>query len=122
LDFRRASRVLEPLALLQMLGPLYLNAHSQRGNPLAGFDAGLYLGTVLLLLWIGPWRSLWRVLVGALGGIALGSYLLIDLELVRKSVFSVSIGVVGLIGSSITYFYLRQCAKTNVREKRLPGD
>ncbi|MDB6040480.1 MAG: hypothetical protein JWM99_4321 [Verrucomicrobiales bacterium] len=117
LDLRRASRILEPLALLHMLGPLYLNARAQRGNPLIGFDVSLYLGTVGLLFWIGPWKSLWRVLVGALGGVALGSYLLIDLELVRKSVFALSIGLIGLVGSTVTYLYLLRSEKLLIKKR-----
>jgi len=77
----------------------------------------LYLGTVVLLFWIGPWKSLWRVLVGALGGVALGSYLLIDLELVRKSVFALSIGLIGLIGSTLTYLYLLRSEKSLIKKR-----
>ncbi len=106
LDLRRASRILEPLALLHMLGPLYANAHISRGKPGVLADVTLYVGTVALLLLIGPWRSRWRILVGALGGVALGSYLLIDLDLVRKTVFTFVLAAIGLLSSGGTFLYL----------------
>jgi serine/threonine protein kinase len=111
LDLRRASRVFEPLALVHMLGPLYANAHSQKGHAGVGLDVGLYIGTVVLLLLVGPWRSRWRILIGALGGVALGSYLLIDLDIVRKSVFTLGLGFTGLIASGGMYVYLLRSTK-----------
>lgn len=107
LDLRRASRVLEPLALIHILGALYANAQAQRENPSVMVDVGLYAASVLLLLFLGPWRSRWRILIGALGGLALGSYLLIDLNLVGRISFTFSLAVVGFIASLATYVYLR---------------
>ena len=100
LDLRRASRVLEGLALLHTLGPLYANALAQRGQPNVHADVAIYLATAFLLLLMGPWRSSWRMLVGALTGLALGSYLLLDLELVGKAAFTLSLGAVGIAASA----------------------
>lgn len=119
LDLRRASFVFEGLALVHMLGPLYSNAQSQRSTPGVGIDVALYVGTVVILLLIGPWRSRWRVLVGALGGVALGSYLLIDLEIVRKSVFTLSLGAIGLIASGGMYAYLLRSSKCSEDKRSL---
>ena len=94
LDLRRASRVLEPLALIHILGALYANAQTQRDNPDVMVDVGLYAASVLLLLILGPWRSRWRLLIGALGGLALGSYLLVDLNLVGKTSFTFGLAIV----------------------------
>ena len=61
---------------------------------------------MLLLLVLGPWRSRWRMLVGALSGLALGSYLLIDLNLVPKKPFILGLGAIGLITALVAYAYL----------------
>lgn len=112
LDLRRASRVLEPLALIHILGALYANAQAQRDNPNVIVDVGLYAVSVLLLLFLGPWKSRWRLLLGALGGLALGSYLLIDLNLVGKTSFTFSLAIVGFIASLATYVYLRAAPRS----------
>lgn len=115
LDLRRASRMLEPIALLHMMGPLFANALEQRGHPDVGYDVTLYVGTVVLLLLIGPWRSSWRILVGALGGVAFGSYLLIDLEIVSKSPFTLGLGLAGILTSGVMALYLVRSGKTRDR-------
>jgi hypothetical protein len=106
LDLRRGSRVLEVLAIIHLLGGLYRNAHAQRANANVLVDVSLYLGAVLLFLVLGPWRSRWRMLIGALSGLALGSYLLIDLNLVPKKPFILSLGAIGLITALSAYAYL----------------
>lgn len=67
------------------------------------------------MLAMGPWRSRWRILVGALGGLALGSHLLIDLNLVPKSQFTIGLGLVGLLASAATYVYLWIAPRTKRR-------
>jgi len=47
---------------------------------------GAVYWVVLLFLVLGPWKSRWRMLLGALAGVALGSYLLIDLDLVSRAI------------------------------------
>lgn len=106
LDLRRASRVLEIIALVHLLGALYRNAQTQRDDSRVLIDVGLYLGAVLLLLVLGPWRSRWRMLVGALSGVALGTYLLIDLNLVPRKPFILTLGAIGLVTALAAYAYL----------------
>ncbi|HWN97610.1 MAG TPA: serine/threonine-protein kinase [Methylomirabilota bacterium] len=106
LDLRRGSRVLEVLAMFHLLGGLYWNAHAQRDHAQVRIDVMLYIAAVLLLLVLGPWRSRWRMLVGALSGVALGSYLLLDLNLVPKKPFILSLGAMGLITALAAYVYL----------------
>lgn len=107
LDLRRASKVLEPLSMIHILGALYVNAKTHQNDAKILVDVSLYAGSVLLLLLLGPWRSRWRVFVGALGGLALGSYLLLDLNLVGKLGFTFCMGAFGLLASTGTYVYLR---------------
>jgi hypothetical protein len=111
LDLRRASRVLEAFALLHLLAPLYQNASAQRGNQGVAFDMALYLFTALLLLILGPLRSSWRLLVGGLGGLAAGSYLLLDLGLVGKAGFTLAIGALGILASALTTWRLFTASK-----------
>lgn len=106
LDLRRGSRALEVLAILHLLGGLYFNAQEQQKDPRVVVDVVLYLAAVLSFLALGPWRSRWRMLVGALSGVALGSYLLLDLNLVPKKSFIIGLGIVGLITALVAYGYL----------------
>ncbi len=99
LDLRRGSRVLEIVALAHVLGGLYQNAQHGRGTAQVGMDVALYLAAVLGFLVLGPWRSRWRMLVGALTGLALGSYLLLDLNLVPRQPFVMALGFAGLVTS-----------------------
>lgn len=107
LDLRRGSRVLELMAMVHLLGPLYANAHEHRESARLLLDVAIYIGSVLLLLGLGPWRSRWRLLLGGMGGVALGSYLLIDLNLVPRKAFVLGLGLVGLAIALVAYFYLR---------------
>jgi serine/threonine protein kinase len=106
LDLRRGSRVFEAAAILHLLGALYQNAQAQHSTPNVRLDVALYLAAVLFFLVLGPWRSRWRMLMGALGGVALGSYLLIDLDLVPRKPFVLSLGAVGLVVALSAYVYL----------------
>ena len=106
LDLRRGSRVLEVLAITHLLGGLYFNAHKQYADSQVRIDVFLYMGAVLAMLVLGPWRSRWRMLVGALSGVALGSYLLLDLNLVPKKPFLLILGGLGLITALSAYAYL----------------
>lgn len=108
LDLRRGSRVLELFAMLHLLAPLYANAQ-EHGPDKPGLllDVGIYLGVVLLLLALGPWRSRWRLLLGGLGGVALGSHLLLDLNLVAKKPFVLGLGAIGITIALVAYWYLR---------------
>jgi hypothetical protein len=89
-----------------LLGGLYQNAQAHRADPRVMSDVSLYLAAVALLLVLGPWRSRWRMLVGALGGMALGSYLLIDLNLVPRKPFVLILGAAGLLTALVAYRYL----------------
>ncbi len=106
LDLRRASRLIEPIGLLHILGVLYASARQQSQSPAVALDAAFYALSVLLILALGAWRSRWRTLLGALGGLALGSHLLLDLNLVPKTAFTVSLGAAGMVISAATYLYL----------------
>ncbi|MCC6234204.1 MAG: serine/threonine protein kinase [Verrucomicrobiales bacterium] len=106
LDLRRGSRILEIAALAHVLGALYQNAQAGRHTPEVKGDVALYLGAVALFLILGPWCSRWRMLVGALTGLALGSYLLLDLALVPRQPFIVALGTLGLVTAVAAYLYL----------------
>lgn len=103
LDLRRIGRVLEIMALPHLLLPLFQNARESVGEQYLKLDVGIYLSTVLLLLTLGPWQSRWRMLLGGLSGVALGSYLLIDLELVEKKSFIIGFGLLGLGAAIVAY-------------------
>jgi serine/threonine protein kinase len=106
LDLRLASRVLEILVPLHLLGGLYAAARSRKGDPGVGLDVALYLAAVFAILCLGPWRSRKRFLLAGLVGILLGSYLLIDLDLVRKAPFILALGAAGFAAALSTYLYL----------------
>lgn len=106
LDLRRASKILEIAALIHVLGALYANAQTHRDAEQVLLDVSIYLGAVIVFLALGPWRSRWRLLVGGLSGVALGCYLLIDLDLVPAKTFVLGMGTLGLIVAAATYLYL----------------
>jgi len=120
LDLRRGSRVFEAAAILHLLGALYRNAHLHRGDAHVRTDVAFYLSAVMLFLVLGPWRSRWRMLMGALGGVALGSYLLIDLNLIPRKPFVLSLGAVGLAVALTAYIYLLMVPrpKSNGRQSK----
>lgn len=106
LDLRRSARVLEVVALMHAEGSLFANAMRHRGEAGASWDVGLYLGVALLFLVLGAWRARWRLLVGALAGLAFGSYLLVDLGLVERVPFILALGTGGLAVAGLAFAYL----------------
>ncbi len=106
LDLRRASRLLEALVPIHLLGALYANANAHRGKAGVGIDVALYTVAVLLILAFGPWRSRMRFLIGGLSGVALGSHLVVDLALVAKAPFILALGAVGLVAAIATGVFL----------------
>lgn len=104
LDIRRISRVLEGVALLHLLGPLYLNAKHNAGSDHQAWDVGIYWMITCCLLLIGPRGSRWRIFMGGLVGVAVGSYLLVDLGVLPKRVFIFSVGALGLLLSAGSYW------------------
>ncbi len=119
LDLRRGSRIFETAAILHLLGALYQNAIGHRGDVNVRLDVGLYLGTVFSFLVLGPWRSRWRMLMGALGGIALGSHLLLDLNLLPRRPFVLSLGAVGLVVAISAYVYLLRTPQPRQQDRDL---
>jgi serine/threonine protein kinase len=108
LDLRRASRMLEILAILHMLSPLFINALDHRKSGYLRLDVGLYLGAAVLFMVLAPFRSRWRLLVGGLAGCGLGSYLLVNLHLVPRQPFIIGLGFTGLLVALGTFAYVRR--------------
>lgn len=106
LDLRRAAKVLEVMALLHAEGALYVNAQENRDQPQVAIDVGWYLGMAVVFLGLGAWRGRWRLLVGGLAGLALGSYLLVDLGLVRRVPFILAVGAAGMTTALTVFAYL----------------
>jgi len=109
LDLRRASRLLEILAILHILSPLFLNALAHQKDAHVRLDVGLYLGAAVLFMVLAPFRSRWRLLVGGLAGCGLGSYLLVHLGLVARQPFIIGLGFAGLFVAIGTFAYVRRC-------------
>lgn len=105
-NLRRAARVLEGLAPVHLLGGLYASAQVQRGSGHAAIDCAIYFAAVLLVLALVPWRSRWRLLAGALAGMALGSHLLVTLEVVPRLPFVIALGVAGVVIAMSAYLSL----------------
>lgn len=108
LDWRRASKFLEMLAIVHILSALFVNALDHRNDPHVGVDVWLYLGAAGLFTVLAPFRSRWRLLVGGLAGCGLGSYLLVDLGIVNRDTFVVSLGFAGLLLALGSYAYVRR--------------
>jgi serine/threonine protein kinase len=106
LDLRRGSRVLEVLVPVHLLGALYANAQHHRTSGLVSIDMTIYLASVFAVLILSSWRNRRPFLLAGLLGLALGSHLLIDLGLVAKVPFVISLGVLGLLLALATYFCL----------------
>lgn len=105
LDLRRIGRALELVSLPHLLTALYLNARNSGAETYLKLDVGLYVAVTLLLLVLGPWQSRWRLLMGGLAGLALGSDLLIRLEIVSPKPFIIGSGIVGLAVALGSYAY-----------------
>jgi serine/threonine protein kinase len=108
LDLRRASKLLEVLAIVHILSALFANALNHRGDAHVRVDVWLYLGAAGLFMLLAPFRSRWRLLVGGLAGCALGSYLLVDLGLVSRKPFIVGLGLAGLLVALGAFAYVRR--------------
>lgn len=123
LDLRRASKLLEVLALVHMLSALYLNALGHRDQPFVRADVWLYLVFALAFTVLAPLRSRWRLLVGGLVGLGLGSYLLVDLQLVARKPFILSLGSVGVLVALAAFFYVRRRSRSprSLKALRPPG-
>lgn len=110
LDLRRASRWMEVLAMLHILGALFANAMKHRDLPYARSDVILYVTAALFFATLAPLKSRWRMLVGGLAGCGLGSYLLVELKLVAKTPFIIGLGFTGLIVALATFAYVKRRA------------
>ncbi|MCU0782613.1 MAG: serine/threonine protein kinase [Verrucomicrobia bacterium] len=108
LDLRRASKLLEVLAILHVLSALFVNAMNHRDDAHVRVDVWLYLSAAVLLAVLAPFRSRWRLLVGGLAGCGLGSYLLVNLGLVARKPFIVGLGFAGLLVALGTFVYVRR--------------
>lgn len=108
LDLRRASKLLEVLAIVHTLSALFANALNHRNDPHVRVDVWLYLGAAAVFMVLAPFRSRWRLLVGGLAGCGLGSYLLVDLGLVDRKPFIIGLGFAGLLVALGTFAYVRR--------------
>jgi len=108
LDLRRASKLLEILAILHTLSALFANALNHRTDAHVRVDVWLYLGATALFMILAPFRSRWRLLVGGLAGCGLGSYLVVELHLVDRKPFIIGLGFVGLLVAFGTFVYVRR--------------
>jgi serine/threonine protein kinase len=113
LDLRRASKLLEILAIVHTLSALFTNALNHRNDPHVRVDVWLYLGAATIFMILAPFRSRWRLLVGGLAGCGLGSYLLVDLGLVDRKPFIIGLGFIGLLVALGTLTYVRRRSATN---------
>ncbi|MGE3312346.1 MAG: protein kinase [Limisphaerales bacterium] len=118
LDLRRVSRLLEVASLLHVEGALFMNASANRDDPLARVDVALYLGASIVFLALGAWRGRWRMLVGALAGLALGSYLLVDLGLIPRVPFIFALGITGFAVAGFAFLYLVQAPRVSSRKSQ----
>ena len=108
LDLRRGSKLLEVLAIVHTLSALFINALNHRGDAHVLVDVWLYLAAAGLFMVLAPFHSRWRLLVGGLVGCALGSYLLVDLNLVSRKPFIVGLGLAGLLVALGAFTYVRR--------------
>lgn len=102
LDLRRGARLLEFLVPVHVVGALYANA-AETG---LWIDVAAHLAAVVLLLALGPWRHRHRFLLGGLAGLALGSHVLLDRELVSPVAFCAGLGAAGLAIATATFALL----------------
>lgn len=113
LDLRRAAKLLEALGIVHVLSALFLNAIEHRADPGVKSDVWLYLAAAGGFMILAAWRSRWRMLVGGLAGVGLGSYLLVEIGLVARKPFIIGIGCTGILIAVATYLYVR--ARANAR-------
>lgn len=115
LDLRRTSKLLEVLAIVHTLSALFANALHHRADAHVRVDVWIYLVAASVFLVLAPFRSRWRLLAGGLAGFGLGSYLLVDLGLVRRKPFIIGLGFAGLLLALGTVAYTRRRATANRR-------
>ncbi|HTA31469.1 MAG TPA: hypothetical protein VK731_13340, partial [Candidatus Cybelea sp.] len=108
LDLRRSGKLLEFLALVHILTALFVNAELHHDKPHVRMDVALYLCAAVLFVVLAPMRSRWRMLVGGLAGCGLGSYLLVDLQLVARKPFIVGLGLAGLLVAFGTFAFMQR--------------
>lgn len=118
LDLRRATTFLEILALVHVEGALFANAHEHRGDIHVKSDVLLHLASSLFFLALGAWRGRWRLLVGALAGLALGSYLLVDLGLLERTPFILGLGGTGLAVALAALIHLLLASRSRLSANR----
>ena len=110
LDLRRGARLLELVAPLHVLGPLYVTVQEHRAKSGARMDLAVYLAAVTAILALSPGRGRWRFLLLGLGGIALGAHLAVDLELLPRVPLLVGLGAAGVVAATAAYTILRRRA------------
>jgi hypothetical protein len=120
LDLRRASKLLEILAIVHTLSALFANALSHRTDAHVRADVWLYLGAAALFMVLAPFRSRWRLLVGGLAGCGLGSYLVVDLGLVTRKPFIVGLGFAGLLVALGSFAYVRRRSQSGSSTRGRP--
>jgi serine/threonine protein kinase len=118
LDLRRASKLLEVLAIIHTLSALFINAMNHRGDAHVRVDVWLYLAAAAAFMVLAPFRSHWRLLVGGLAGCGLGSYLLVELGIVDRTSFVIGLGFAGLLVALGTFAYVRRREQTKKRDRR----
>lgn len=107
LDLRRASKLLEILAIVHTLSALAANAINHKGSAYAKEDVWLYVVAAITFTILAPFRSRWRMLVGGLAGCGLGSWLLTDFDIVEPKPFIIGLGFAGLVMAVGTFAWLR---------------
>jgi hypothetical protein len=115
LDLRRASKLLEVLAIVHTLSALFVNAMGHRNDAHVRVDVWLYLAAAGLFMVLAPFRSRWRLLVGGLAGCGLGSYLLVELGIVDRKPFIIGLGFAGLLVALGTFAYVRRRSQAKRR-------
>jgi len=115
LDLRRTSKWLEVLAIVHTLSALFINAMGHRNDANVRVDVWLYLAAAAVFMVLAPFRSRWRLLVGGLAGCGLGSYLLVELDIVDPKSFIVGLGLAGLLAALGTFAYVRRRAQAKRR-------
>jgi len=108
LDLRRGSKWLEVLAIVHTISALFANAMGHKDDALVRYDVWIYLAAALFFAVLAPFRSRWRMLVGGLLGCGLGSFLLVQLELVEPKPFIIGLGFVGLAVALGAFAYVHR--------------
>jgi serine/threonine-protein kinase len=111
LELRRASKLLEILAIVHTLSALFVNAMNHQNDPHVRLDVWLYLLAAAAFMILAPFRSRWRLLAGGLAGCGLGSYLLVELKIVDEKTFVIGLGFAGLVAALGTFAYMRRQAQ-----------